>query len=203
MTARKIMPLVGVVLALAMLAAPVTASAFKIVKVTGGAITKHTEIHFTLDTEFNYTGGGFKVCEINGTITTKDGEEATTSVINGKLITNNCVGWGVDAGCKIKADLVDTAGKFIIDENSFTFPLVVKTDVENCGAYTTIDYTFKPVQIIVGTGKINVGIIEGKGGTADSNQGAFAVSASGEMTLGQYTENGVNQGSAKGVFKIE
>lgn len=205
MTVRKIMLLTCMALAMVVLAVPATASAFKIVKVTGGAITKHTEIHFTMDTEFNYTTvvGGFKTCEINGTITTKDGLEATTSVINGKLITTNCIGWGSDAGCKIKADSVNTAGKFAIESNAFTFPFLVFTDVETCGGHTNNDFTFKPVQVIVGTGKITTGIIEGKGGTADTNLGNTGVSASGEMTLGQYTENGVNQGSAKGVFKIE
>jgi hypothetical protein len=61
---------------------------------------------------------------------------------------------------------------------------------------------FEPLKTNVGIGPITTGIVEGKG-EIENDKGKVAATASGEMTLGQYTELGVNQGSAKGVFKIQ
>jgi hypothetical protein len=200
MNVKRTLLLAG--LACALLGAPSTASAFKIVKVGGAAITKHTEIHFIADAEFNSAGSGVK-CEINGTLTTKDGQEATTSVINPLLITNSCSGFGLYNGCKVSGDTITTPGNVAIDKNAFTFELIVKATFAAGGCnYSHTNFYFEPLTVTVGTGPINLGLLGGKG-QAEFEMLKFEVSAAGEFTIGQYTEEGVNKGSAKGVFKIE
>lgn len=203
MNLRRITLLACMAFAMVALAAPAGASAFRLVKSAGGFITKHTEIHFTDDLEVNGANSSFK-CEVNGTLTTKDGEEATTVVTNLSMITNSCVGGGFYKNCKVSKDTITLPGKgaVAIDENAFTFELEVRVDFAAGCPFTFAVGRFKPLKIHVGLSSITVGLIEGKGEIED-DVGMFEAIAAGEMTLGQYTEEGVNQGSAKGVFKIK
>jgi hypothetical protein len=191
------------ILATAAFVGPSSAGAFKLVKASGGAITNHTEIHFTDDAEISSLGNAFK-CEVNGTFTTRTGQEADTFVINLKLITNSCVGTGLYKGCQVIADGITAPnlGKVAIDENALTFNLHVLVEFGAGCPFMFAIAEFAPLRTIVGIGAINTGIIEGKG-EIETDKGKAAATASGEMTLGQYTENGVNKGAAKGVFKIE
>lgn len=204
MTVKKTLLFLVLTFAIAMLSVPATASAFKIVKAAGGAITKHTDIHFIADSEFTSFGSTIK-CEINGTLTTKDGTEANTSITNVKLITNSCTFTNFYEGCKIKGDVVGQppGENVVIDKNAFTFNYLALLNLEGAGcALTYSDFEFKPMSVTVGTGPINVGVTGGEG-IVEDDTGTYEASASGEWTLGQYTEAGVNQGAAKGVFKIE
>jgi hypothetical protein len=190
----------GMAFLLAVVAMPASASAFKLVKVDGSAITKHTEIHLTGHTEvLDSTSSGFK-CEINTTLTTKDGTEATTEIIKTQQITNSCVGIGLLKECSITNDTTAMTGKFAFDENAWTFGFSMNDTLAGC-IYTFSNWTFEPMKVVVGKAGITVGIMEGKGGEED-DAGKFNASISGELTIGQYTEAGVNKGSAKGVFKI-
>jgi hypothetical protein len=182
-------------------AMPASASAFKLVKADGSAITKHTEIHLIGHTEvLDSSASGFK-CEINTTLTTQDGTEANTEIIKTQQITNTCVGIGLFKGCAITKDTTAMTGKFTFDENAWTFGFSMNNTLGPCGVYTFSNWLFEPMKVVVGKAAITVGIMEGKG-TNDDNAGKFNASISGELTIGQYTEAGVNKGSAKGVFKI-
>jgi len=187
-------------LLLVAVAIPTSASAFKLVKADGSAITKHTEIHLIGHTEvLDSTSSGFK-CEINTTLTTKDGTEATTVIVNTQQITNSCVGIGLLKECSITKDTTAMTGKFAFDENAWTFGFSMNDTLAGC-IYTFSNWLFEPMKVVVGKGPITVGIMEGKG-TEDDDAGKFNATISGELTIGQYTEAGVNKGSAKGVFKI-
>lgn len=190
-------------LLLASLTAPAPASAFKLIKASGAAITKHTEIHFTDDVEAGTAGDALK-CELNATLTTNTGEAANTFVINPKLVTNSCVGSGLYKGCQVTGDAVsfNNVGKVAIDNNALTFGILALVDFAAGCPVTFAKAEFEPLKTIVGIGPITTGIVEGKG-EIENDKGKLAATASGEMTLGQYTELGVNQGSAKGVFKIQ
>ena len=200
MTARRAVSVCSLALVLAALALPSNASAFKLVKASGLPITKHTEIHFTLDAEVGNFGNGFK-CELNGYITTKNGTNVEVEVT--ELITKSCKPTGTHfLGCIVFGDST-LSGPTSIDENAFTTDFSAKLELGGIGCETIeIEFDFEPLKIIVGIGAINFGIIEGEGEAVEVSGVNYAVTASGEMTLGQYTEAGVNKGSAKGVFKI-
>lgn len=191
----------GMALLVLVVAMPASASAFKLVKADGSAITKHTEIHLTGHTEvLDSIGSGFK-CEINTTLTTKDGTEANTEIIKTQQITNSCVGISILKGCTVTNDTTAMTGKFSFDENAWTFGFSMNDTLGNCGTLTFSNWLFEPMKVVVGNGLITVGIMEGKG-TEEGDAGKLNATISGELTIGQYTEAGVNKGSAKSAFKI-
>lgn len=191
--------------ALAWAAAPTSASAFKLVKTEGlAAINKHTEIHTVSHVEFDTLGSGFK-CEMNATWTTEDGTEATTHLADVTLITNTCVGSGFFEGCTIKEDSAGASENTVIDSNTLTTDLAVIAATGSAPGkecpFTFVNVFIEPVSVIVGTGPVTVGVLEGEG-LLEDDFGLLPVAINGEMTIGQYTEEGANKGSAKGVFRI-
>ena len=188
------------VLAAIALAAPTAASAFKLVKAEGGGITKTTEIHITAHAEFNHGAFNGIKCEVNASIKTSNGEANATVLTNIEVITNTCKGFGIYAKCAMTADAPNSVGFATIEKNALLFNFSMISNLAGC--FTVGWDVFTPLKIFVGTGPITSGLLEGEG-TVETDEGKGKLSLSGTVTIGQYTEEGVNKGSAKGVFKIE